>query len=357
MAASPSGSSGIVKTVALLLGVASLGLAGFAAWITLAPGGSKGTRSASSTSTSSTAPANAPRSPWAAAAPGRVEPRGGLLRLSPAGMGRVTAVPVKVNDRVLEGQLLLVMDDKEARSKLTAAEAAAAASKRERDAAPATSGRESLVRAEDALYAAERAHTLARIELDDAMLASPPSPNIASLRKRVTDTADRVRQETTNHNNVARNNTTAPGRGDSAVIAQRADVMMADQAWDRTRIRAPIAGTILQINAKIGEVLAPSPEQIVFTMGDVSRLRVRAEVDETEVSKVRVGASAFVKNAAFPGQEFEGKVTEMAPLLAIPRITARSPRRPNDLEVMEVMIELDAGANLLPGMRVEAFFR
>ncbi len=127
-----------------------------------------------------------------------MEPRSGLIRLSSAGIGRVTAIPVKLNDRVIEGQLLLVMEDKEARAKLTAAEAAAAAAKRERDAAPATSGRESLTRAEDLLYAAERALTLARIELDDASMASPPSSNIANLRRRVTDAQERMRQETTN---------------------------------------------------------------------------------------------------------------------------------------------------------------
>ena len=356
--ATSSGSSSLSKTMALRLGVASLGLAGFAAWITLAPGSAKPNRPAQSSSPSSTStPVNAARTPFAAAAPGRIEPRTGLVRLSSAGMGRVTAVPVKLNDKVLDGQLLLVMEDKDARAKLTAAEAAAAASKRERDAAPATAGRENLVRGEDLVYAAERAFTQARIELDDAMMASPPSPNIANLRRRVTDTQERVRQETANLANTMRNNTTAPGRGDIAVINARADVMLADQAWDRTRIRAPIAGTVLQINTRVGELLAASPEQVVFTMGDVSRLRVRAEVDETEVAKVRVGGSAFVKNAAFPGQEFEGKVTEVTPLLAIPRISARSPRRPNDVEVMEVLIELDSASSLLPGMRVEAFFR
>lgn len=355
--ASSSASSGIVKTVALLLGVASLGLAGFAAWITLAPGSSKSSnRPAAPAAASNTATGSTSRAPSTAAAPGRVEPRTGFVRLNPAGAGRVTAILVKLNEKVPEGHLLLVMDDKDARAKLLAAEAAAASAKRDRDAAPATAGRESVARAEDQLYVAERAYTQARIELDDATLASPPSSNIANLRRRVTDTQERVRQETANLATAMRNNTTAPGRADMGLIAARADVMLADQAWDRTRIRTPIAGSVLQINARVGELIAASPEPVI-TLGDVTRLRVRAEVDETEVTKVRVGGAAYVKNAAFPGQDFEGKVTEVSPLLAIPRISARSPRRPNDVEVMEVMIELDTTTSLLPGMRVEAFFR
>lgn len=363
MAAS-TGSSSVAKTIALLLGIASLGLAGFAIWIMLAPGSGKSARVSSSSNASSSATPAAPsndgsKTPWTASAPGRVEPRSGVVRISAGGIGRVTALPVKLNDKVTAGQLLLVLEDKDARARLTAAEAEAAARKRERDAAPANAGRENVSRAEDNLYNAERTYTSARIELDDAMLADPKgtSPAVTSARKRMTDAQDRVRQETNNLNNASRNNSTAPSRADSAVIAARADVMLADQAWDKTRIRAPIAGSILQISAKVGEFLAASPEQIVFSMGDVSRLRVRAEVDETEVNKIRLGQTVFVKNAAFPGQEFEGKVSELSPLLAIPRMTARSPRRPNDVEVMEVIIDLDGSVTLLPGMRVDAFFR
>lgn len=362
MAAS-TGSSSVAKTIALLLGIASLGLAGFAIWIMLAPGSGKSSRVSSSSNASSSAtpaPSNdGSKTPWVASAPGRVEPRSGVIRISAGGIGRVTALPVKLNDKVTAGQLLLVMEDKDARARLTAAEAEAAARKRERDAAPANAGRENVSRAEDNLYNAERTYTSARIELDDATLVDPKgtSPAVTSSRKRMMDAQDRVRQEQTNLTNALRNNSTAASRADSAVIAARADVMLADQAWDKTRIRAPIAGSVLQINTKVGEFLAASPELIVFAMGDVSRLRVRAEVDETEVNKIRLGQTVFVKNSAFPGQEFEGKVSELTPLLAIPRMAARGPRRPSDVEVMEVLIDLEGTITLLPGMRVDAFFR
>lgn len=365
MAAPSTGSSGIAKTIALLLGIASLGLAGFAVWIMLEPGSGKSSRATSSSPTanaSSSAPGNSTpssKTPWVASAPGRVEPVTGLIRISAGNVGRVTRVLVKTNDKVPAGHLLLVMEDQDAKARLAAAEAEAAARKRERDQAPANKDRDSVTRAEDALYNAERAYTSARHDLDEATLADPKGTGtaVANARKRMTDAQDRMRQEKTNLANATRNNSAVPNRAESAVIAARADVMLADQAWDKTRIRAPIAGSILQINAKVGELLSPSPEQIVFAMGDVGRLRVRAEVDETEVVKIRPGQSVFVKSAAFPGQEFEGKVLEMAPLLAIPRITARSPRRPNDVEVMEVIVELDASATLMPGMRVDTFFR
>ena len=56
-------------------------------------------------------------------------------------------------------------------------------------------------------------------------------------------------------------------------------------------------------------------------------------------------------------QQFEGKVTELAPSLGIPRMGSRGARRATDVEVMEVMIDLEGSVPLLPGMRADAFFR
>ncbi len=141
------------------------------------------------------------------------------------------------------------------------------------------------------------------------------------------------------------------------MISARADVMLADQAWDRTRIRAPMAGSILQINARIGELIAASPEQVIFAMGDMSRLRVRAEVEDTEVSKMRVGGSVGVRNSAFPARSSRARSPKCRRCWHSRASMHRSPRRPTDVEVMEVIIELDNAGGLLPGMRVEAFFR
>jgi len=91
--------------------------------------------------------------------------------------------------------------------------------------------------------------------------------------------------------------------------------------------------------------------------GDVSSLRVRAEVEERDVTKIRVGQRVVVRADGFPDKDFEGVVTQVAPALGSPRITTRGPRRPNDVEVLEVLIGLDGTPPLLTGMRVDAFFR
>ncbi|MGL1503058.1 hypothetical protein ACSTIB_23515, partial [Vibrio parahaemolyticus] len=92
-------------------------------------------------------------------------------------------------------------------------------------------------------------------------------------RRRLSDAQERLRQDNATLNGLgSRTTLTAPNRVEAALAAARADVMLADQAWDKTRLRAPAAGTILQLNTKVGEMLAPSPEQVVLVLGDVSKL-------------------------------------------------------------------------------------
>jgi HlyD family secretion protein len=50
-------------------------------------------------------------------------------------------------------------------------------------------------------------------------------------------------------------------------------------------------------------------------------------------------------------------VSSLAPSLFAPRIGPRGPRRPTELEVLEVTVALEGAIPLLPGMRVDVFFR
>ena len=358
---------GMARKLAILAGLASLGLAGFAVALMITPNNPIQIRIGSPST--APAPAAAPTATtqlaWIAAAPGRVEPRSGQIRIGTGVAGKVDRIAVIMNDRVADGEVLVRLEDKEARARLASAEAQAALSKRERDNPPAgapkeTSSRDSTNRAEDAVYAAERNVMSARFELDDAIAADRKTPGnqaLAGARRRHGDAVDRLRQEQSSlASAISRSGAVAPTRLEAALIAARSEVTLAESLLDKTRIRAPIAGKVLQINAKVGELVAPTPELPLVVVGDMSIVRVRAEVDEPDVAKIKLGQRVSVKNNAYPGREFEGKVAEIAPSLALPRMGSRGARRATDVEVMEVLIDLDGSAPLLPGMRVDAFF-
>jgi RND family efflux transporter MFP subunit len=82
---------------------------------------------------------------------------------------------------------------------------------------------------------------------------------------------------------------------------------------DKTYIRSPISGTVLQLAAQQGETLAAglsAPTLII--VADLDRLQVDAFVDENDIGKVKLGQSADVTVDAFPKHVFKGKVQKIA---------------------------------------------
>jgi HlyD family secretion protein len=304
----------------------------------------------------------APKPTWAASAAGRVEPRGGEIKIGAQMPGRISDVAVKINDTVKAGDLLIRLDDEEATARIAAAEAEAAVRKRERDAE--TVGRQAQDRrnAEDAVAAAERALTQARADLDAAARGRASSngttPDLTAPRAAVKAAQDKLAQD---RDGLRRAQTLAgiplPTRLEAALTAARSDLSLAETALERARVRAPSDGTVLQINARAGETATPSAEQTLVVLGDMTALRVRAELEERDSSKVRVGQAAVIQSDAHPGRKFEGKVVTMAQAMGPGKLAQRGPRRPNDVEVLEVVIDLEAGSGLLPGMRVDVFFK
>jgi HlyD family secretion protein len=148
-----------------------------------------------------------------------------------------------------------------------------------------------------------------------------------------------------------------PQRLESSLALARSDLTSAELAIERTRIRAPADGTVLNVMGKVGETAVPSPDSALVVFGDMSSLQLRAEVEERDAAKVHVGQRVVVKADAFPDKTFDGTVTSISQSLAPPRIATRGPRRPNDLEVVEVMVALDGHPPLFTGMRVDTFLK
>ena len=312
---------------------------------------------------STTAQAQAPaKAVWAASAPGRVEPRGGEVRIGSQMPGRIVEVLVNMNDKVTAGDLMIRLDDEEAQAKVVAAEAEAAVRRRERDAETVGKLAQDRRSAEDAVAAADRAVFQARRDLDRAVAARRAATNteddVAKARAAVSTARDKADQE----RQALRKVQASAGmplltRLESSLATARAELSLAETAIERARIRAPGDGTVLQVNAKVGETASPSPEQALVVMGDLGGLRVRAEVEERDVAKIKAGQKVVIRTDAYAGREFKGTVTTLGQALAAPKLASRGPRRPTDVDALEVLIELEAGSPLLPGMRTDVFFQ
>jgi HlyD family secretion protein len=303
----------------------------------------------------------APKATWAASAPGRVEPMGGEIRITAQAPGRIAEVLVGVNDKVAAGDLMVRLADEDLIARVHASRADVAARKRDRDNETVAKAAQDRRAAEDSFANAERSLALAREELDRVLKGrrneSMTDADVDKARDGVKQTSDRLDQARTGLRKAMAADAPAQTRLEAVLAGGRAELSLAEAALERTRIRAPAAGSILQVYARVGETAAPSPENPLVVMGDVSALRVRAEFEERDIGKIRIGQTAIVRSDAFQGKDFEGKVSSLAQALGPSRLGQRGPRRPTDVDVLEVIIDLSGRPALLPGMRVDVFLK
>ena len=129
--------------------------------------------------------------------------------------------------------------------------------------------------------------------------------------------------------------------------------------YEKTFLRAPFDGTILRKQHRVGESITNSSVTAdpVFTMGDVSGLRVRVDVDETDVSRVADGQKVYVTAAAYPGQKFWGRVIRVAGQLGHKNLQTDEPKEKVDTKILETLVQLDPGVHLPVGLRVDAYIQ
>ncbi len=96
-------------------------------------------------------------------------------------------------------------------------------------------------------------------------------------------------------------------------LSAEADAKRQDASLRKTRVYAPIAGTVITRDVDAGESV--NAGQVAFTLADLSRLRVDAEADESDAGRLAVGGRAQISSNAFPGQSWNGTVEEVADMV------------------------------------------
>ena len=93
----------------------------------------------------------------------------------------------------------------------------------------------------------------------------------------------------------------------------RAQVGIARVDLERTTIRSPISGVVLQRAVDTGQTVAASLQApTLFTVAqDLSRMEVRTAIDESDVGKLREGLEARFTVDAFPGEEFTATIFQL----------------------------------------------
>ena len=309
----------------------------------------------SSTTTAASAQQNDKR--WLAVAPGRVEPPSGIIKVAAPTIGIVSKVLVKVNDTVFAGEPLILLNDDEIQARYAASEAQAGMRRRLRDEQQATGKALDRRRVEDAVAEAETSVFDAQAAVDKAAAqwraTGAPVANLTSARAALARAQDELAKRRDQLRGI---DAPLPTPNEAQTTSARGELTLARVNLEKLRIRAPIDGTVLQININPGELAAPSALQPLLSIANLSTLNVRAELDERDIAEIKIGQAASVRAAAFPGKEFAGSVVSIAPLVEPSRLGSRGPGNRADVDAVEVVVKLTQPGPLTTGMKVDVYF-
>jgi HlyD family secretion protein len=135
----------------------------------------------------------------------------------------------------------------------------------------------------------------------------------------------------------------------ATVLRNRAALDLRAQSLEDATVRAPVGGTVIEKDVALGQVIASGTGTFgggttILKMADLTKVRVRTLVNETDIGKVRAGLPATVTVDAFPDRPFQGIVEKIEPQATIQQSVTMFP----------VLVSIDNRSGLLmPGMNGE----
>jgi HlyD family secretion protein len=133
---------------------------------------------------------------------------------------------------------------------------------------------------------------------------------------------------------------------DAAVIRARTSLSTAKLQLEDATITAPTNGTVILRPVSVGTVItsastAASGGTTILDMADLSKVRMRAFVNETDIGNVKAGQTATVTVDAFPTRKFVGIVEQVQPEAVVQ----------SSVTMFPVLVSLDnSDGALMPGM-------
>jgi membrane fusion protein, heavy metal efflux system len=210
--------------------------------------------------------------------------------VGPLARGRIIEVRAKVGDRVEAGQTLAVFDNIEAGELLSQEQSARADLERlKAQLIPATRQAERGRRLADIGAGAEKDYESSKAEKEGI------EADIRSRQALIDGIRQRLRRF---------------GISDAS-----------PRGTFLTSLKAPFSGVVTKAQASPGDVVDAGRD--VFTVADLSRVWVQAEVYEKDLGRIRIGQSAYITVDTYPNQPFEGKVAYISDVLDPQTRTAR----------------------------------
>jgi HlyD family secretion protein len=293
---------------------------------------------------------------------GYVEPVSEVRQLSPKTGGVIKACYVKVGDVVRKGDLILTLHDEKEDAAVSVARNQLEVARAEESQVKSGINHYRVLAAEKTVarfqaeykYAAQEADRTRKIYAKRA--ASQSDMDAAdSQRLKLEASLHQAEAELLHLKNHVRDVDKALMR--AKVNQAKANLDLAEQQLRDLRVLAPFDGTVLKLLKRPGEGVRMIELEPVVIFGDLSRLRVRAEVDERFVKDLCVGQTAEVYGRNLLGQIYPGWVVEVEKLMGDKTVFTRASSERKDLHILQVVIEMEPRFSAPVGLQVDVRIR
>ena len=214
-------------------------------------------------------------------APGKIEPKT-QVKISADVPGKIVHLAIEEGDKVRKGQLMLQLDDTQYRATWNQARASLA------------SARARMADAKASLKVAEDNYVRQRSLFEQRLLSQAEWDRATAAVETARSTAATAQEE------VARS---------EAALSASADNL------NKCRFVAPFDGVVSALDVEQGEIVVigtmNNPGTQIMVVSDLSRMLVRADVDEADIVDIQLGQKAKITVDALPDTSYAGTVTEI----------------------------------------------
>ena len=218
------------------------------------------------------------------------------VKIAPEVSGEITLLNIQEGDSVKKGDVLVKINPNIYNSMVNQAEASV-----EQTKANANNTREMMAQAESQYDLALATYNRNKKLYDEKVISQLEFEQGEASFKSAKATYDAAKASTSG--------------GKYSIVGAQAGLTQAQENLLKTTIIAPTSGIISQLNVKKGERVVGTAQMAgteMLTIADMSRIEVRVDVSETDISKVKIGDTTIIEADAYRNRKFKGIVSKVA---------------------------------------------
>ncbi len=218
------------------------------------------------------------------------------VKIAPEVSGEITLITVQEGDSVSKGQVLVKINPNIYNSMVDQASASV-----EQNRATANNSKEMMAQAESQYDLARSTYNRNKTLYEQKVISQLEFEQGVASFKSAKATLDAAKA--------------SMSAGKYSIQGAQAGLSQAQENLLKTTVIAPTSGILSELNVKKGERVVGTAQMAgteMLTIADMSRIEVRVDVSETDISKVKIGDTTLIDADAYRTRKFKGIVSKIA---------------------------------------------